>query len=368
MSNREDTEITQEQEGSTTDEVTVTIIEIVTERSSLENLEGIVDDLFSYAAVQTSDASNSKPNIHDRDAEKTLKKSVLKYVKIDDRWRSLCSILLKSKAYNEYRCSNESSSSTEDVPQSINRRLPIVEIPRTEYGKPCIKKTNKRTHFLSTTAQPPLLSVSHHGSFVTMATLKNDNPKSSLLMGIDLVVVDAQPQEGVERYLSYFRGVFSPKEWRIIIGQVSPLQKMREFFCRWALREAYTKALGVGLGMDFGSFEIDCGGENEAWKLCNSCGQETSIKRIKITHPKSNEKEWKRKAVEYWDCLLFFADDINEKTQISEWADRSVVCLCVGPVPESQTHSCFTFDRPNQLSLTELLAWHSSPSSLTKRK
>eukprot|EP00814_Leptocylindrus_danicus_P017048 CAMPEP_0116012176 /NCGR_PEP_ID=MMETSP0321-20121206/4976_1 /TAXON_ID=163516 /ORGANISM="Leptocylindrus danicus var. danicus, Strain B650" /LENGTH=347 /DNA_ID=CAMNT_0003481487 /DNA_START=18 /DNA_END=1058 /DNA_ORIENTATION=- len=345
-------------------EVAVTVIDIVSGRSTLGNVESIVDNLFSYA-VHTSNANKCKLKIHDGDAARILKKTVMKYVKIDDRWRSLCSVLLKSKAYSEYRFACEessSSSSSDDVPQSINsKRLPIFELPRTEYGKPFIETPKKNIWPQSSAVAPPLLSVSHHGSFVTMATLKDNNPKSSILMGIDLVVIDARPKEGVQTFLSYFSSVFSPKEWRIITGQVSPLQKMREFFCRWALREAYTKALGVGLGMDFGSFEIDCGGENEAWKLCTSCCQGPNVKRIKIIHPKSNEQEWKRKAVEYWDCVLFFADDVDGKNSIAEWSDRSVACLCVGPVPQSQPHSCFTLDGPIQLSLTDLLTWHSAP-------
>ena len=69
-----------------------------------------------------------------------LKKYVLRFIKESDRWLHLMSILMKSKAYHEYHMKINSYDS-----DYKKRGLPIVDLPRTEYGKPFIEDNTSQT-------------------------------------------------------------------------------------------------------------------------------------------------------------------------------------------------------------------------------
>ena len=79
-----------------------------------------------------------------------LIKYVLRFLRESDRWLHLVSILMKSKAHHEYRIKSNV------LETSINIDLPIVDLPRTEYGKPYIEDIRSLESSLQIPA--PLLS------------------------------------------------------------------------------------------------------------------------------------------------------------------------------------------------------------------
>jgi phosphopantetheine--protein transferase-like protein len=83
----------------------------------------------------------------------------------------------------------------------------------------------------------------------------------SLLVGFDIVVFDDinyRLYDTVQDFVAVFRGMFSPAEFKVLHDSCSdnPETQLRELYLRWAVKEAYTKALGVGLGYDFSTFQV----------------------------------------------------------------------------------------------------------------
>lgn len=92
------------------------------------------------------------------------------------------------------------------------------------------------------------------------------------LIGLDVVTIDAYNKclyATIDDSLRVYEISFTPWEWRCIhysdrnpttdidcVGMMRTEEgKIREFYLRWAMKEALTKALGVCLGLDFNSFE-----------------------------------------------------------------------------------------------------------------
>jgi len=80
------------------------------------------------------------------------------------------------------------------------------------------------------------------------------------LVGLDIVTFeDFNPclYQSTREFLQVFQSSFTNWEWNCILAvyENGDGHMLREFYLRWAVKEAYTKALGVGMGCSFDSFE-----------------------------------------------------------------------------------------------------------------
>lgn len=225
-----------------------------------------------------------------------------------ERYLTWASILLKSRALQQVypMDSNRDEEATETV-------LSLVELPRTPYNKPFIPPIQLDSFDEHRNHNRYPLSVSHQYPFVGVARLamahgiplqeassskrssgkemdKNrDNEKEReekirklplLVLGFDIVIfepLNKRMYKTVMNFVEVFESSFTHREYSNIqaSGTKGSLQYYhgsgsasgddtlegadfvmhRELYLRWAVKEAYTKALGVGLGFEFGTFE-----------------------------------------------------------------------------------------------------------------
>mmetsp|Transcript_95702 Transcript_95702/g.194503 ORF Transcript_95702/g.194503 Transcript_95702/m.194503 type:complete len:286 (+) Transcript_95702:525-1382(+) len=132
------------------------------------------------------------------------------------------------------------------------------------------------------------ISISHQFPFVGMAKMVHDDRSrneedednntltrttskhkttAQPTVGLDIVVfeeINPRLYSSDEEFLEVFRDQFTENEWNNGIQNPgfadNPSMRLREFYVRWAMKEAYTKAIGVGMGLEFKSFEIQLRG------------------------------------------------------------------------------------------------------------
>ena len=405
-----------------------------------------------------------------QEQEHPLEQRLLRFVKEVDRLCALTSLLLKSKAYHEYRRNvkeitadlqgglgvdldvdeDEFKVKTDSKEVEVEMRLlPVVDLPRTKYGKPylpaieefstrkCaqdrnVDKNNDRD-LMMLMLQSPCISLSHHGHTVALATMqidqdsclnmmKNRDPKLmstsisgerekgdekadiGIMMGLDLVVVDPNPRGGFSTFLSCFESCFTQNEWQCLIntGDVGTefrsngsdrMLQCSEFYCRWALKEAYIKALGFGMSLDMGSFEMrmlpnDTGSRCSRFSTLLSVENEYEQKieqqcvkthRIEVV---ANGRKGKfisyeqemmgdTQSLQYWDCALLLLENgphkklppnLDNNTPLEkrgqEHECKRILAYCVGPYSHSDQRSCAQLDRISRKDFKKLLKWH----------
>lgn len=89
-------------------------------------------------------------------------------------------------------------------------------------------------------------NVSHHGKYVCIAS------HASLKIGVDIVDADTRSSlfSGAAAFIDVFSAQFTELEARAMLDQPTEALRYSHFYANWSLKEAYVKALGVGLACD----------------------------------------------------------------------------------------------------------------------
>lgn len=96
---------------------------------------------------------------------------------------------------------------------------------------------------------------------MAVAALLSPVPSSAHRVGVDVVPTHHRA-DGAEDFVNTFCGeedaaaVFTPREIRIIMEYPTLAERVRCVYLHWALKEAYTKATGVGIVDDLTRIEF----------------------------------------------------------------------------------------------------------------
>ncbi|KAK0468097.1 uncharacterized protein EV420DRAFT_1259606 [Desarmillaria tabescens] len=116
--------------------------------------------------------------------------------------------------------------------------------------------TEARKPYITTPyLDPPVaFNISHDNGLVAMAFGPGTTNPPSFSIGIDVMKVRIP---GRESFRSFVETLTTLERRCLLSPEVSQDEALRRFFWIWTIKEAYTKALGLGLGFDFSRLEFD---------------------------------------------------------------------------------------------------------------
>jgi len=282
----------------------------------------------SLEAFQTHEFHEAKHYLVGRDVKAAMNvkeriiKEILAFVKPQDRMMALASVLLKSMAF------------TNLLQLEFRQPRTVAILPRTKYRKPFIPMNL----IAGTDDEIPQtsISLSHQWSFVGLCQIdhglvfgqaveENARQVKSLphcKVGFDIVVFEPpNPRlySSVREFAEVFQESFDRVEWQSIENANPSEHMLRELYVRWAVKEAYTKALGLGLSQ-FNSFQLEwCDiKETSLWRHISEREEDGTLDiRAKVTHFSDMEcpSEWLFNFTRLWD---------NDKV-------KGMGCVCIGP-------------------------------------
>ncbi len=290
-----------------------------------------------------------------------VRKRVSRFLKTRDKYLAFGSMLLKSQYFHEIYSDNTDSNSDGEKQA---RSVVLVHLPTTQYRKPYIPLPNGWKQNSNNSAMEEdvfSFSISHQFPFVGCARIKHDNQSSVTkdsniasqairstvpppIVGLDIVVfeeINSRLYSSEEEFLQVFQDQFTQNEWENGIQQTSPPNRYREFFVRWAMKEAYTKAIGVGMGLDFKSFEIQLdlsdqenitSSVSSIWtRVCNEHEPAAVLKATELVCFKGTIVFENKKENEYF---YFYFLPLISNTTIPD-PTEGCACICVGSFREN---------------------------------
>ncbi|KAH7930301.1 4'-phosphopantetheinyl transferase [Leucogyrophana mollusca] len=119
----------------------------------------------------------------------------------------------------------------------------------TESGKPYVTTPG---------IEPPLgFNVTHDEGVVAMAFGTGDLGPPAFNIGVDVMKLKIPPRTSFASFVDSVGSQLTALEHDIVLADVAEDEAIRRFYWIWTLKEAYTKALGIGLGFDFKRIEFD---------------------------------------------------------------------------------------------------------------
>ena len=378
----------------------------------------------------------------------TVEKSILRYIRDTDRWIALTSLLLKSLAW--YRSLDSANNvgvlpslpiDDAPTPKTIlsdikeHKFLPIIDLPRTKYNRPYLPQHNSNHNIdgevdveTGHENRGSKMNISHQYPWVCMVQLSHTTTQSNTIpslhsssssssLGIDVVTFHApihQITPTIFDYVSSFSHCFTPWEWDRIINckvwsssgfrigskKMSTTQRRRsdtsmlqEFYLRWSMKEAYTKAIGLGMHMNFDEFEtrlsriddddnnIQVDEEEGIWAAITRHMQSKDDDGKKIVRMEDNTQFSVVGRVRYtnplpsstWEEWEFIFITLNiaavHEIESSSYDDkdgllRACACICIGPSLSKKRKKTNCPKQPpitariESLSLLEVLELH----------
>ncbi|KIY67364.1 hypothetical protein CYLTODRAFT_376282 [Cylindrobasidium torrendii FP15055 ss-10] len=119
------------------------------------------------------------------------------------------------------------------------------------------KTPANKPFLLSPQLDPPLAyNISHDNGLVGIVYGPGINDAPAFQLGIDLMKVRIPGNDTFETFIGYMDSQLTRLEHHTLLSTPLP-QALQDFFWIWTMKEAYTKALGLGLGFDFARVEYN---------------------------------------------------------------------------------------------------------------
>ncbi|KAF9534407.1 4'-phosphopantetheinyl transferase superfamily [Crepidotus variabilis] len=114
-----------------------------------------------------------------------------------------------------------------------------------------------KSYLTAQNSNPPIAyNVTHDNNVIAMVVGPGRTNPPAFGLGIDVMKTRVPGKSSINEFIEVVGDQLSQQEHTILQAASTDDEKTRQFFWMWTLKEAYTKAIGMGLGFDFKRVEF----------------------------------------------------------------------------------------------------------------
>ncbi|KAL0949571.1 hypothetical protein HGRIS_009620 [Hohenbuehelia grisea] len=175
---------------------------------------------------------------------------IKRFYKRDDACRTLIGRLLLRKVLNERGVA--SSDVTFGITTAKKPYIVSINVycAGFDFDLPLSIEATPELH-------PPLgFNITHDNALIAIAVCEGVHHPPAYSIGIDVMKIRVPGRDTFASFVHTVSDQLTAREYRLIFDATQE-EGLRRFFWMWTMKEAYTKALGIGLGFDFKRVEYD---------------------------------------------------------------------------------------------------------------
>ncbi|KAH9943110.1 uncharacterized protein BXZ73DRAFT_97165 [Epithele typhae] len=195
-----------------------------------------------------------------------------------------------------------------DLEELYNKALALVD----DESKIHLQKYYHRVDSTTPLNPPVGYNITHDNGVVGMALSSGDDlypDPPAYRVGLDVMRLHLDKRDNFSGFVEIFSEQLTSRERLILLPKApsSPLssrEQLRRFYLIWTLKEAYTKALGLGMGFDFSRIEYDV--FNDAVRIDGAIPRGWNFIRFEFTN------EFRGREEEYVGVIAQYTGSNNE--------------------------------------------------------
>ncbi|XP_050293160.1 L-aminoadipate-semialdehyde dehydrogenase-phosphopantetheinyl transferase [Anthonomus grandis grandis] len=212
------------------------------------------------------------------------------------------------------------------VSENCQMDYSAVKFIRDEHGRPLLENSELNVSF----------NVSHQGDYTVFV-----GECDSMALGVDVMKLEYTGGKSLHEFFRVMKRNFSTEEWKQVYAMKTKQEQIGRFCRLWSLKEAYTKAVGVGITMKL---------DDLTFTPVKDLSKDHYVDDTRLEVEGKYMQNWKFQEILIDDehCVSIATNQEVDKLEFKEISFKELMENAKGFLPQDESYCLEYFKKPNK--------------------